>query len=35
MGFIAIAFLASTLGMLAATAWEFVRHLFGRQAHRR
>lgn len=32
MGFIAIAFMASTIGLLAATAWEIVRGLFGRAA---
>lgn len=34
MGFIAIAFIASTAGMLVATAWETVRRLFGRQPGR-
>ena len=32
MDFIAIAFIASTGGMLVATAWETVRLLFGRRA---
>ena len=30
MGFVAITFLASTLGMRVATAWEAVRRAFGR-----
>jgi len=30
MGFIAIAFIGSTIGLLAATAWEFVSRRFGR-----
>lgn len=34
MGFIAIAFIASTIGMLVATAWETVRRLFGRRPSR-
>jgi hypothetical protein len=34
MGFIAIAFIASTAGMLVATAWETVRRLFGRRPGR-
>jgi hypothetical protein len=34
MGFIAIAFIASTAGMLVATAWEAVRRLFGRRPGR-
>lgn len=32
MGFIAIAFITSTVGMLAAIAWEAARRLFGRHA---
>ena len=32
MGFIAIAFIALTVGMLVATAGETVRRLFGRRA---
>ena len=31
MDFFAIIFLASTLGMLFATAWEVVRRAFGRR----
>jgi hypothetical protein len=30
MGFIAIAFIASTVGMLVATAWEVVRRTLSR-----
>lgn len=32
MGFIAISFLASTLGFLVATAWDMVSRLFRRRA---
>jgi hypothetical protein len=34
MGFIAITFIASTVGMLVATAWEVVRRAFGRHSGR-
>jgi hypothetical protein len=30
MGFVAITFIVSTVGMLVATAWEVVRHTFSR-----
>lgn len=35
MGFIAIAFIASTVGMLVGIAWETVRSTFGRRPGRR
>jgi hypothetical protein len=34
MAFIATVFLGSTLGMLAATAWEVLRRGFGRHPRR-